>query len=387
MNPETRAYIERLLAEQAQQAGATGDMEFLGYTYPNVSQDLPPDVRTIPQEIGEPFRPPRDIDMMEAARVMSGQEFDAFMGMNPQALSSNLWAYGLRNPNEWGEVEWDRELTYGKMLEDIGIEGARNLAAQGALGLLEPGPGELAQIAALVPQRLLRTFGTLSKGGLNAVPHYHGTPYAYYGMPRASKSGDLGPGFYITRDPSYSNFYTEERPFGTAGPLDNSVNRAGNVRPGYVAGRVLDIDNMEPMSSSEARALLEPIRTKKPGFYEDMMRRARRGQLNEAELWREAYDLDIQSSMWADDFDPGIADEPAWLAGEGNELLRDMGYVGAYSNYTGEGVVWDPAKHYIAPWDVDGMLRAIAESDAVPPEEVFEISKEVADWMARWSSQ
>lgn len=386
MNPETRAYIERLLAEQAQQAGATGDMEFLGYTYHNASRDLPPDVRTIPQEIGEPFRPPRDIDMMEAARVMSGQEFDAFMGMNPQALSSNLWAYGLRNPNEWGEVEWDRELTYGKMLEDIGIEGARNLAAQGALGLLEPGPGELAQIAALVPQRLLRTFGTLSKGGLNAVPHYHGTPYAYYGMPRASKSGDLGPGFYITRDPSYSNFYTKEQPFASHGPLDPDVARAGNVRPGYVAGRVLDIDDLEPMTTSQARSLLEPLRATQPGLYEDMMRKARRGQLSEAELWRDMYDLDMEVMGYSPEWDPGeVAQE--WVGGPGKDVMQQLGYVGAYSDRIGEGVVWNPQKHYIAPWDVDGMLRAIAESDAVPPEEVFEISQEVADWMARWSSQ
>jgi len=387
VNPNERAHIERILAEQAERAGATGDLEFLGYSYPHAKQEQRPDLSPIPQETGEPYRTPRNVDMLEAARMLGHREFDRSIGMNEQALGANLWRLGLTPSSQWSQLEWDRELTYGKMLEDLGIEGARNLAAQGALSIIEPGPGQLAQIAAMIPQRLLNTFGKLSRGGINALPHYHGTPYAYYSSPRPSASGDLGPGFYVTRDPSYSNFYTKEQPFASQGPLSNDITRAGNVRPGYVAGRVLDIDDLNPMTTSQARAILEPVRVKRPGVYEDLMRKARRGQLSEAELWREMYDLDVQASIWADDFDPGEYSEPRWLAGDGNELLREMGYVGAYSGLKGEGVVWDPSRHYIAPWDVDAMLRAIAESDIVPPDEVFEISKEVADWMARWAAQ
>jgi hypothetical protein len=406
MNPETRAYIERLLADQARQADAAGDLGFLG------SVERLAGSPTGTGAGGSGARDTRAFWQNDDRGRTSGWTDPAAMAqaLNEPGTVESLfdyaesWTYPLDGPSRaLGAVVGGRnplsaapDQNAPYFSEALVEKGVPRWLATLAEFFAVPDPtgaktiGDLIPaltlVAGLVPRRLVSTLGKLDPSGLNIQPYYHGTPYRHVGDFQPSPHGDLGPGLYFTEDPSYAGgWYTREQPFASEGPRVLGAEVAPNVFPGYIAGRVLNIDDLDPIPMNQARTTLAPIRDSDPVLYEHLMRKARRGELSEAELWREMYDIDMQILGHSPEWDPGFMGEPEWKSWVGRELLNEMGYAAAYSRRMGEGVVWD-AKKYIAPWDVDAMLKAITDAGVLPPDELTDLSQEVSDWMAKWSA-
>jgi hypothetical protein len=142
----------------------------------------------------------RDVDPLEAA----------LFGAQPlqfnDTLPANAWNYLIGASVGRMPQGFDDTLTMQRMLEQYGISGWGNLAAQAGLGAIEPGPGDFARwgpslLTALadLPVPLLRSLGrATSLTDPSGLPLWvlHGTPRTFTGPPRPSRAGMMGPGYY-----------------------------------------------------------------------------------------------------------------------------------------------------------------------------------------------
>lgn len=160
--------------------------------------------------------------------MMAGADPRALMNLNPEILPANLWNYFIGATVGQIPEGWNRDLTMGQMLDDYGIEGWKNIAAQVGLGVIEPGVTEAAAVARHVLPLLAMTLPRevlewMAKGtrALDAsgmpVRTLHGSP-AFYPRHNAeywSPEGIYGRGHYVTEGafvgPSHASAPTASR--------------------------------------------------------------------------------------------------------------------------------------------------------------------------------
>ena len=408
-----REWLERLLAGQAAQADATGDMEFLGYSYPHAKQQRHPE----PMPRGGP---PRQPDLMEWSRIVGDPSSHPMF--NPEVLPANLWNYGVGAMVGRTPQEWNPDLRMGDMLRGYGLEGWKNVAAQLGLGIIEPGPGDFAKwapaiaggLAAAIPRSLLSAFEEAlakSSGGRfdRTTRFFHGTPIPTRGQLRASEYGDYGRGLYFTDDAFEADGYSE----GLTKATRNIPDPAPNVHAFYATGRLLHKNDIIP--EAEAERLLKQLQAN------PVWQRARGRLLRATELehdlayrhdlrygdfyeearvtFEDVIDFEGQNRVHAqfepilESLDPDdyrfdsymteFRDELRKLRGVGrnelNNFLQDAGFDGAW--FGDEGILFNPAKSIVYPWDAPAMLRVVEESGVVSPEELNRLAAEVDRWL------
>lgn len=167
--------------------------------------------------------------------MMAGMDPSTLGNLNPEVLPANLWNYVVGTSVGRIPEGWDSDLTMNQMLEDYGLEGWKNIAAQVGLGVIEPGVGEaglvanklLPLLAMTLPREVLEWMakGTraLDASGM-PVRTLHGSPafYKAHDPGNWSASGIYGRGHYVTEGafvgPSYAeapNFSAGNAPPGT----------------------------------------------------------------------------------------------------------------------------------------------------------------------------
>jgi hypothetical protein len=391
VDPDTRRTIERILAEQAQQAGH--------------SEDLGSIERIAPRE-----RAPELWDLPPT---------------NAEVLPANLWRYAMTPPQNWGDVTWDRDLTMERMLEERGVTGWRNLLGQVGLGIAEPGASEftaglrgLSSMAATVPRELMEAFGRAveKKNAFyrSTVAHdpplspirtaYHGSPRAY-GDPEPSPYGDHGAGYYFTGHADTGSDYAE----GMTRATRNLPDATPNVRAFYPAGRFMDLSHDRILvDPNQGRKILDAVgrnpilsdpefplpdtllrdlptgNVSETGLYQEMLRRyiahynVHRGRQlmieYEDRLSRVSDDMPTDAVM--DWYETELSRVPGHARNALNEYLHSLGYDGLWDGF--EGVAFDPKRSLIAPWDAEGMLRFI---ERVSPDEADGLRGIVDRWM------
>lgn len=147
-----------------------------------------------------------------------GPTYDRFG--NPEGLGANAFQYLTRNPVDWPDVGgFDPNLTFGDVAAGHGFEGFRALAAEGAMGVLEPGPAEALGLLVGIPRRLqgmiARRINPLGVGP-DRLPYqqYHGTDTAFDRAGTNLPPWEVDYHHHTTRTPRYAENYTYK------GPLD-----------------------------------------------------------------------------------------------------------------------------------------------------------------------
>lgn len=343
-----------MLAEQAEAAGATGDMRFLGSMSP-----------VSPRERERPF--------WEGMGEGSG---------NPQALIANAYRYASTAPHEWGDLGgFDPQLSFGEVLSEQGFEGWRNLAGQIALGVIEPGPADLARMASFlvgIPmsiQKMLakRIHPSLIDVDGTPLQQYHGTPRVYDRATGISRnfSADLR-GHHTTPDPTNASDFALQ-PTGGYGPGSNVRMETPAVR------RVLETRSNVPMKPDEAADLQRSLE----GYY--------RGKIPD--------DVLDETLRYVDDLQAGgepfdirhldrIYDELTWnwkktqgTSAPGPtryQILRRGGWEG-YSDldevYEFEFLTFDPAKNIIRAGHVEDATDWLLRQPDLTPAEMNAITR------------
>lgn len=108
-----------------------------------------------PTELGE--RGLARVDAELDARARAGERLDpaAWLANEPhstanvEAIPANLWQWASTSPAQW--QGFDPQMTYADVAQGHGFEGVRALASEAAMGVLEPGPGQIGQTIAALP--------------------------------------------------------------------------------------------------------------------------------------------------------------------------------------------------------------------------------------------
>ena len=224
MDPTTRANLERILAEQAELAGATGDLGTLR--------------RLEPPNMAERVRPNTNFWGAWGDRPLSEAPF------------ANAYRYGVTPPSEWRDLGgFDPDATFESVLREQGFEGWRNLLGQLVLGVAEPGPSDIARAFSLlvgIPLDLQKMIGKrihpiLRDADGTPFQQYHGTTKVYDRATASSPNFNAQlRGHHTTPDP------TNASDFGGYGPGSNVRLESPVVR------RVLETRSNVPMVAEEA---------------------------------------------------------------------------------------------------------------------------------------
>ncbi len=295
---------------------------------------------------------------------------------NPDAIPANIWQAILAHPGTWGDLPaFDPSLTYGDVTAQQGFEGARGLAAQAAMGVFEPGPGQFAQMAAMIPRAALRALGRISIAGADGLPMpmYHGTNYVY-DKPRPGSSGG-GPGWYFTQDPERAARYagSPAKDTGFFGGGSGRPDAAPNVRTGYVAGANLLDFEQGPFTPEQAQRIVANLadnpRTD-PTFLRGVTRLADEGRLDPRRLYEMVYTY---------------VPEPQVMP-----TMIDLGYSGWWDRVGKEGALYAPSRHFVQPWDGSRLLEVLQgptggwdRSRGIPMEEYGEAIRALNKFLNR----
>lgn len=380
MNPDTRAYIERLLAEQAKQAGATGDMEFLGYTYPNV-REQGPDFSPVWREDAAGFRfsgPPIEPDPIES--MMAGRE----PMRNPEQLTANaaraitsaiVGRSPFANP-------YDPNLTVGQALSELGVDGLNNIIGQVGFALLEPGPFDLAPaFGALIgiPLELQRMI----------AKRIHPSLLDWDGLPMQMYRGSAHPsteilthtgtnytttlrGAHHTPDPVYAGDFTE---------IDHMPR--GNYRIGAnvrmespVVTRVLEMRGTRPILPDEADDLKRAIQTLYGGRVSEEVLDETLRFIDDLEAGGQPFDLPMMDRVYAEldyDFKRQSGRGNSAVGPTRMQLLTTAGYEG-YGDlgaiFEHEFLTFDPGKNLIRANHPEDAVAWMLRRPDVSPEEM-----------------
>lgn len=392
MNPsDTRRTIERILREQAERADATGDMEFLGYAYPHAKQDPDP-APPPPMPWGGP---PIEPDWMEWANMVGNTE--THPSMNPQALSANAWRFIFASPHEWSDMQWDHDLTMREMLEEKGFEGWKNFVMQIGLGIIEPGPGQVAQAFGQligIPMSLQKMVGKrihpiLRDWDDTPLQQYHGT-HGYprgvgveYGLPKASSvnynTGHLR-GHHTTLDPRYASDFTSDP--GSRFWLDEYPAGARVRMESPVVRRVLEHRGTRPLLTDEAHDLKRAIERLYRGRAKDDVVDETLRYIDELQAADKPFDLGeldevFRELSWGVEHATPGAVPPTRM-----ELVRAAGYEG-YSDLTGifeeEFLTFKPGENIIRAHHPEDAIRWLLRQPDITPEEMSTIERLVRE--------
>jgi hypothetical protein len=366
MNPSERQVIERILREQAAAADATGDLDFLGYTYPNV-RESGPDLSPIPQvdAAGFPFvAAPIEPDRYEWAAAGGA------LHTNSEQITANVaraLTKGITGRNPLDEA-YDPDLTVGQALSELGVTGLNNIIGQVGFAVLEPGPFDLLPaFGALIGiPKVLQEM--IAKRVHPSLIDWDGLPMQMYRGQRVVTPGrntHVGPNYtsqlrggHHTPDPYYAGDFTEidHMPRG-------NYQIGANIRMESPAvSRVLEVRGTRPIQPGEAADLKRAIESLYGSSVSGETLSETLRYIDELEAAGRPFDLPEMDRIYAEldfDYKKRSPHRNAAVGPTRMDLLTTAGYEG-YSDlgniFEHEFLTFDPGRN---------LIRAYHPEDAI----------------------